>query len=300
MFTLRSPNEQEYGYFGYTVSGIPDFDRDGVDDFIVGVYGEYPGSSPWGVGRSYLFSGSDGSLLHTLKSPNEEGSGLFGSAVCGLSDTNGDMFGDFVIGAYYESPGTTIDYAGRAYLFQAPSRVLSITRLDLMDDDSIRDFDKSKLGGTGAGNGNFNSGDVYTIDKSAPFVPASVMLDNITPTNRDTVSFSVIFSESVRDSFNCTDITLLGTLAAGATVLVDGATSDSFKVLATPADPNADGTIGISITGEVRDASGNPLAVPLNSPLCTIRNYPGDKNDDGDVNAAELNEVILYYRDMLP
>jgi len=367
VFTLGSPNKQEYGYFGLAVSGVPDFNGDGVADIVVGACGEYPKYSPWGIGRAYLFSGSDGAFLHTLKSPNEQGCGFFGNAVCGLSDTNGDMSGDLIVGAYMESPGTTIDYAGRVYLFQAPPRVLSITRLDanpsnlsavdylvkftntvsgvepsdfsitttagmtgtsvsqvqsqscyecrvtvstgsgngslrldLIDDDSIKDFDNSRLGGLGAGNGDFINGKVYTIDKTAPTIPAGITLYNASPTNLDVVAFGVDFDEPVGGSFKGSDITLLGTLASGAVVSVDGPTSDSFTALVKPADPISDGTIGISITGNVTDGAGNPLTVPVNSPLYTIRNYLGDKNDDGDVNASELNEVILYYRDLLP
>jgi hypothetical protein len=39
-------------------------------------------------------------------------------------------------------------------------------RLDLVDNDSIVDAANNPLGGSGAGNGNFNAGEVYTINKS--------------------------------------------------------------------------------------------------------------------------------------
>ena len=42
--------------------------------------------------------------------------------------------------------------------------------LNLVDDDSIVDGAGNKLGGTGAGNGNL-TGEVYTIDKTAPTAP---------------------------------------------------------------------------------------------------------------------------------
>ena len=367
LHTLQSPNEEYQGYFGCSVSGIPDMDGDGRGDVIVGAYWEDPGSSPDSSGRAYVFSGASGALLHTLQSLNEETEGFFGYSVSGIADTNGDDMGDVIAGAYIESPGSSPDYAGRAYIFYGPPRVVSIVRahenptnrdtveyavrfsenmygvdvsdfkltttgditgttvtkarlsfdnswtvfvdtgsgngtlrLDLMDDDSIRDYDYNKLGGPGAGNGDFTSGEVYTIDKTVPSITAGITLDNMTPTNRDVVAFSVDFDEPVGDSFHMNDILLTGSLAPGATVLVDGATTDSFTVLASPADPNTDGTLGISITGEVKDAAGNPLAVPVNSPLYTIRNHLGDKNDNGDVSAAELNEVILYFRDLLP
>jgi hypothetical protein len=39
-------------------------------------------------------------------------------------------------------------------------------RLDVVDDDSIRDSAGNPLGGTGTGNGDFNTGEAYTIDRS--------------------------------------------------------------------------------------------------------------------------------------
>ena len=43
-------------------------------------------------------------------------------------------------------------------------------RLDMVDDDSIRDLANNPLGGAGAGNGNFNTGEFYTIDRGAPTI----------------------------------------------------------------------------------------------------------------------------------
>jgi hypothetical protein len=46
--------------------------------------------------------------------------------------------------------------------------------LDLVDDDTVRDAVGTPLGGSGAGNGNL-TGQVYTIDRAAPAVSASVI-----------------------------------------------------------------------------------------------------------------------------
>ena len=43
--------------------------------------------------------------------------------------------------------------------------------IDLVDDDSIEDGSGNKLGGTGAGNGNYSAGLTYTIDKTPPSEP---------------------------------------------------------------------------------------------------------------------------------
>ncbi|MEW6400300.1 MAG: multicopper oxidase domain-containing protein, partial [Chloroflexota bacterium] len=47
-------------------------------------------------------------------------------------------------------------------------------RLDVVDDDSIRDAANNSLGGPGAGNGNFTGGQSYTMDKTPPTVVSSV------------------------------------------------------------------------------------------------------------------------------
>jgi uncharacterized protein YkwD len=49
-------------------------------------------------------------------------------------------------------------------------------RLDLMDDDSIVDGANHPLGGAGAGNGDFNSGETYSILKTAPKPSVPVLL----------------------------------------------------------------------------------------------------------------------------
>jgi hypothetical protein len=45
----------------------------------------------------------------------------------------------------------------------------STLRLDVTDNDTIKDADLNKLGGTGAGNGNFTSGQIYTINRLKAF-----------------------------------------------------------------------------------------------------------------------------------
>jgi hypothetical protein len=117
VFELSSPNEEEYGYFGSSVSVAGDVNGDAIPDVIVGADYENPGSSPLNAGRAYIFSGKDGSLLFQLTSPNEEVHGYFGISVSGIGDVNNDGRSDVIVGACYENPGSSPLDAGRAYIF---------------------------------------------------------------------------------------------------------------------------------------------------------------------------------------
>jgi hypothetical protein len=115
--TLVSPNAQAGGHFGVSVSGAGDVNNDGYDDVLIGASNEDPGASPQYAGRAYVFNGQTGTLIHTLVSPNEQFSGLFGRSVSGIGDANSDGYDDVVVGAHHEDPGASPTWAGRAYIF---------------------------------------------------------------------------------------------------------------------------------------------------------------------------------------
>src|SRR5690606_27575878 len=69
-------------------------------------------------------SGASGAHLYSLTSPIDEEGNLFGAAVRGVEDVDGDGRGDLLVGAPAESPGGSPDEAGRAYVFSGATRVL--------------------------------------------------------------------------------------------------------------------------------------------------------------------------------
>ena len=73
--------------------------------------------------------------------------------------------------------------------------------LNLVDDDTVIDLAGNPLGGTGVGNGDFTTGQAYTIDKTAPAAPA-ITSSNPAPPSNDTTP------------------NLLGTAEAGSTVKI--------------------------------------------------------------------------------
>lgn len=70
-------------------------------------------------------------------------------------------------------------------------------RLDLMDNDSITDSLSVPLGGIGPGNADFTSGEVYTIDKTAPSVTEIRCNPSSCTSKALNISYLVTFSEDV-------------------------------------------------------------------------------------------------------
>src|SRR5262249_5105255 len=130
-------------------------------------------------------------------------------------------------------------------------------RLDVSDDDSIKDATNQPLGGTGAGNGNFTSGEVYTVDKTAPTVSSITRADS-NPTNAASVNFTVTFSESVTGvdtgDFALTTVGVSGTSISNVTG--SGATRTVTVNTGT-----GSGTIRLDVTDNdsIVDQASNPL-----------------------------------------
>ncbi len=113
LYSLESPYPETDGYFGVSVSGAGDVDGNGYEDVVVGAECEDGGAGD--AGRTYIFSGQTGSLLHSLQSPNAETNGRFGYSASGVGDVNNAGYDDAVVGALGESGG--FPDAGRAHLF---------------------------------------------------------------------------------------------------------------------------------------------------------------------------------------
>jgi autotransporter-associated beta strand protein len=130
-------------------------------------------------------------------------------------------------------------------------------RLDLLDDDSIADLAGNKLGGTGVGNGNFTTGQVYSIDKTPPTV-SSIVRAAASPTNAASIPFTVTFSEAVT-GVDASDFTLTTTGIAAAAVTGVSGSGTTYTV--TVSTGVGTGTIRLDLTDDdtIRDAATNPL-----------------------------------------
>jgi Domain of unknown function (DUF4394)/Bacterial Ig domain/FG-GAP-like repeat/FG-GAP repeat len=129
-------------------------------------------------------------------------------------------------------------------------------RLDLTDDDSISDSTGNKLGGTGKSNGDFTTGQVYTIDRTAPIVIIDLAQGQSSISFTQPVHFFVSFSE-VMTGFDASDVMVSGTAGANmVTVTLLKAGGTDYDVAVSGA--TMDGTVIIDIAAGVAvDPAGN-------------------------------------------
>lgn len=173
----------------------------------------------------------------------------FSESVTGVDAT------DFIItsnlsGATIES----VNGSGNSYIVSVNSGTGDGTlRLDLTDDDSVTNSLNSPLGGLGAGNGSFTSGQTYIVDKTPPAVTA-ITLANPNPTNAQTVDFTIAFSEPVT-GVDLSDF-VLSTNTGASLISING--SDSLYTITASTNPGDDLLrLDFVSNGSVIDLAGN-------------------------------------------
>ncbi len=88
---------------GTSLASAGDVNNDGTPDIIVGAILDDNGGGNSGMAR--IYSGSDGTILHTLNGTG--GFDLFGISVDGIGDINADGFGDVIVGAMFDDNNGT-------------------------------------------------------------------------------------------------------------------------------------------------------------------------------------------------
>ncbi len=133
-------------------------------------------------------------------------------------------------------------------------------RLDLIDNDSIVDRANNRLGGSGAGNGNFTSGPSYTMDRTAPAVIAISMLDT-SPTYAASVRYQVSLSEPV-SGVDVGDFALSVSGLAGSSIT--GVTGSGSTYTVAVNTGTGVGTLRIDLVDDdsIRDVVMLPLGGP--------------------------------------
>jgi len=146
-------------------------------------------------------------------------------------------------------------------------------RLDFIDNDSVKDTSGNATGGTGPNNGNFTTGQSYTVDKTSP--TATFVMPDPNPTRSNKVDFTLSFSESVGTSFDETDVAVYGSTGIGGRTSVSVTGSGAiYNVEVKIVAGNIDGIIGITIGSNVFDLAGNPFGGASSPETYTVDNTP--------------------------
>lgn len=122
-------------HFGAAVADAGDIDQDGIPDILIGA------PNPSGIGKVYLYSGSDRSFMHEFTGENA-GDG-FGDAVSSAGDVDGDGVIDVMIAA-----SDFDDYRGKVYIFSGADWLILMTKTGAASSD--------RLGCSVAGMGDLN------------------------------------------------------------------------------------------------------------------------------------------------
>src|SRR5690554_139762 len=118
-------------YFGLTVAGMGDINKDGFDDFII--CSNYNWSN--GHGFAYLFWGGDTISWErslTFASPQDTIDDFFGTTVANVGDINNDEFNDIAISA--TSWGAFSD-TGKVYIYYGGDTISTIPYNTLIGDE---------------------------------------------------------------------------------------------------------------------------------------------------------------------
>jgi RTX calcium-binding nonapeptide repeat (4 copies)/Calx-beta domain len=225
---------------------------------------------------------------------------IFSESVTGVDPS------DFVLtstGAITGATITNVSGSGNTYTVTASTGSgVGDTRLDLIDDDSIIDIDSAPLGGLGAGNANFTSGETYTVQPPPPTVQiliatapsgdvseAATTAITVTATASAPVTGDQTVSVALSGSATAGDFT--GTIPAQITI-PNGQTSGSFTVNVnddaiveaietatfTISNPSSGIALGATTTGSVNilDNDAN-LAIAADSSATATEGNSGTK-----------------------
>lgn len=105
-------------YAGYAVDCAGDVDGDDIPDALIGMpygYCYSPNQGYWDYfGMASVVAGADGSTLYDCT--GDYSWNMFGSAVAGVGDVDGDGYDDVAVGGYYD-PDPSYRYTGRVVVY---------------------------------------------------------------------------------------------------------------------------------------------------------------------------------------
>ncbi len=238
--------------------------RDQIDNPLGGAG---PGNGNFTAGETYTVNKTASSIPSVSSvvraDPNPTGADLISFTVAFSEPVSGVDLSDFSLsttGGLNGALVANLSGSGDSYtVLVATGSGDGGLRLDILDDDSILNSAGIPLGGTGAGNGIFNTGEAYSVDKTAPLVTGSLRADP-NPTAAAVVNFTVVFSEPVM-GVDPSDFSLstTGTISGVAISAVSGSGNQYTVSVGTG---SGDGALRLDVldNDSIIDAVGHPLA----------------------------------------
>ncbi len=235
--------------------------------FLPGINDNYSGSAP-DLGAFELSDNAFPTVFSDARTdPNPTQAAQVTFLVTFSEDVTGvdtsAPFNDFALQSSVGIQGAAIQnvmpQSGRTYAVGVQTGSGSGTlRLDVLDDDSIADGAGNPLGGIGAGNGNFISGEVYTIEKSFPLV-TSITRASPNPSSAEIILFTVTFSEEVV-GVDASDFNLTSTGGInGASIVELAGVGSTYTVKINTG--SGDGTLRLDAIDN--DSLVNAASIPL-------------------------------------
>ena len=136
---LVASDAENYDLFGFALAGAGDVDGDGFDDVAIGAFGDDTHGND--SGAVYVFRGSatgvDPASEQLLTASDGGDYAVFGDALTGLGDVDGDGFDDLAVGANGDAENGS--YAGAVYVYAGSATGLDpASERKLMASDGAR------------------------------------------------------------------------------------------------------------------------------------------------------------------
>lgn len=219
----------------------------------------------------------------------------FSKEVTGVSASD---FSLYVTGGISGASITSVTGSGNTYTVTVDTGTGDGTiRLDIPSDASILDS-----AGNPVDNIPYLSGESYLVDKTAPTV-VSIVRNSANPTNAQTITFTVTFSEAVIGvTTSDFSVTTTGTIAGASVVSVSGSGTTYIVTVDTG---TGSGTIRLDVINQmgslIEDLAGNS---PASLPYTNGESYDVDKTsptvisitrlDSNPTNSAIIRFSVLF------
>ncbi|MCQ3937288.1 MAG: hypothetical protein DPW18_09600 [Chloroflexi bacterium] len=189
---------------------------------------------------------------------------VFSEAVTGVDLT--EPFSDFILTTTGVTGAaiTGVSGSGDTYTVTVSTDTWSegaTIRLDVVDDDSILDQSNNPLGGARTGNGDFTSGQAYSLSVTSV---ASINRLDSNPTNASSVNFEVTFTDAVTgvdltEPFS--DFALTTTGVTDAAITGVSGSGDTYTVTVSTGTWSEGATIRLDVVDDdsILDSLNNPL-----------------------------------------